>query len=177
MQRLIGLHTIQSDQPTGTTTWCFGNHDARQTLSWDDLAEMDFDPWTEGDGALVSFTASHHSTVIRKATRISPGFSVAIGLWGSCFIFGNTVWLYLEIQYHDGYTNVRQFRLTEKFYICVYMYHISCSKVSGWRESDAFFECFSLSNSNHNIPKKWKVRLVFCTIVPKNILCFLYIYT
>lgn len=85
-------------------------------------AEMDFDPWTEGDGALISFTASHHSTVIAKATRISSGFSAAIGLWGSCFIFGNTIQLCLEMQCHDRYTNVRQFLLTEKFYICVCMH-------------------------------------------------------
>lgn len=38
------VHFRQSRQPAGTTTRCFGNHDARQTLSWDNLGWNGFWP-------------------------------------------------------------------------------------------------------------------------------------
>lgn len=125
------VHFRQSRQPAGTTTRCFGNHDARQTLSWDNLG------W---NGLKVMelwcFTALHCLTVIPKVTRISPGFSAAIGLWGSRFTFGKTIRLYLEMQYHNRYKNVRWFLLTEKnmcMHACVTLVAEQSGRMEGER--------------------------------------------
>lgn len=82
---------------------------------------MDFHPWTERNGAPLSFIASCHSTVTPKATKNSPGFSASIGLWGYGFIFGNTIWLFLEMQYLFGNAMIDIWMLVfvEQFYIYV----------------------------------------------------------
>jgi len=55
-------------------------------------AEMDFDPWTGSDQALVVFTAPHHSIGVARAARVPPGSSADLGLWDHVS--------YLETQYN-----------------------------------------------------------------------------
>ena len=147
VQGLVTLHIRQSRQPAGTTTWCFGNHDARQTLSWDSLGWNGFWPM---DWRWWSCCKFHSFWPCNSDTKSHQNLTR-----GSCFIFGNTI-LCLEMQYHDRYMDVSFCWLRNFIYVYACTHNISCSKVAGWRERDTFFECLNLANCNHNIPKQMK---------------------